>query len=280
MPPATDKNNTGPLKAEPSPSTASVNPIPKQKSRARVCVFCGSSSGTSPAHLSAAYSLAETLHKHDMDLVYGGGTVGLMGEVARTLVSLRGKDAVEGVIPSSVLSAERPNTNYDHRNAKDRILSRAYKHQGERKKGWWARRRYFGSGKTGHPALSEEALRQSKQIKMQINDKYGHVTITSDLAARKTRMVMAVATAGSGSGFVALSGGFGTMDEVMEVVTLYQHGVHKKRVAFFNVEGFWDNVGHWLEKAIEAGFVRPEMRDAVAVRNSAEGVLEWLEKGK
>lgn len=57
---------------------------------------CGASEGKSPVHMAAARSLAEALHKSNTRLVYGGGTVGLMGEVARTLVALSGPDSVHG----------------------------------------------------------------------------------------------------------------------------------------------------------------------------------------
>lgn len=62
-----------------------------------VCVFCGASAGTSPAHIEGARALARAFHAANIKLVYGGGTVGLMGEVARTLVSLSGPSAVHGM---------------------------------------------------------------------------------------------------------------------------------------------------------------------------------------
>ncbi|KAI4265134.1 MAG: hypothetical protein LQ337_009010, partial [Flavoplaca oasis] len=60
----------------------------------RIAVFCGSSPGASKTHTDAARALAVSLHQHSIHLVYGGGTSGLMGEIARTLVKLSGKDAV------------------------------------------------------------------------------------------------------------------------------------------------------------------------------------------
>ena len=72
-----------------------------------VCVFCGASAGTSPKHLEAARALARQLHAANAKLVYGGGTVGLMGEVARTLVSLSGPDSVHGIIPAPLVQYEQ-----------------------------------------------------------------------------------------------------------------------------------------------------------------------------
>ncbi|CZR64278.1 uncharacterized protein PAC_14176 [Phialocephala subalpina] len=73
----------------------------------KVCVFCGSSPGKSPLHMEAARSLAHVFHQHNVSLVYGGGTVGLMGEVARTLVGLSGPEAVHGIIPAPLVKYER-----------------------------------------------------------------------------------------------------------------------------------------------------------------------------
>lgn len=74
----------------------------------RICVFTSTTTGHSPLHIDAAQNLAQTLHEHSIQLVYGGGTTGLMGELAATLVSLSGKDSVQGVIPTSVIPLERP----------------------------------------------------------------------------------------------------------------------------------------------------------------------------
>ncbi len=68
---------------------------------------CGASDGKDPIHLEAARSLAQSFHKHGIKLVYGGGTVGVMGELASTLVSLSGPDAVHGIIPRALLRYER-----------------------------------------------------------------------------------------------------------------------------------------------------------------------------
>jgi predicted Rossmann-fold nucleotide-binding protein len=72
-----------------------------------ICVFCGSSPGKSPSHMAAARALASAFHAHNIKLVYGGGTVGLMGEVARSLVALSGPQAVHGIIPEPLMKYER-----------------------------------------------------------------------------------------------------------------------------------------------------------------------------
>jgi uncharacterized protein (TIGR00730 family) len=72
-----------------------------------VCVFCGANPGASPLYTQAAEDLAKLLHKNGWNLVYGGGTVGLMGTLARTLVSLSGPTAVHGIIPRPLIKFEQ-----------------------------------------------------------------------------------------------------------------------------------------------------------------------------
>jgi hypothetical protein len=73
----------------------------------KICVFCGASPGKSPAHMQAAKDLAKVMAEHKIQLVYGGGTVGLMGEIARELVKLSGPESVHGIIPAPLVKYER-----------------------------------------------------------------------------------------------------------------------------------------------------------------------------
>jgi uncharacterized protein (TIGR00730 family) len=122
------------------------------------------------------------MHEHNIHLVYGGGTVGLMGELARTLVSLSGPSAVHGIIPAALVSMER---------------------QGK---------------------APDESL-------------YGRTTVVPDMHTRKRMMAQEVVNGGPGGGFVALPGGYGTLEELMEAVTWNQLGIHSRGVCIFNVEG-------------------------------------------
>ncbi|KAG7009442.1 hypothetical protein G7Y79_00002g005570 [Physcia stellaris] len=221
----------------------------------RICVFCGSSSGTSPIHLAAARSLAQTMHSQSIHLVYGGGTTGMMGELARTLVGLSGKDSVQGIIPSSMLHLERPETD-----SKDRKLPRN-----------WSRR----IGLQGDPAAREKKDGEAQNLE----DEYGRVTIVRDLQARKKEMMELVKEGGPGSGFVGLSGGFGTIDEVMEVVSWKIMGVHSCGIVLYNVDGFWDGIMAWIEKSVEQGFIKGKGRNMLVQRADVEGVIDAL-RGK
>ncbi|KAL8750993.1 MAG: hypothetical protein Q9199_006711, partial [Rusavskia elegans] len=219
----------------------------------RIAVFCGSSPGASLAHTLAARSLAQSFHAHSIHLVYGGGTTGLMGEVARTLVKLSGKDAVTGVIPSSLLGVERP------RDAEEVKGMSKGKEKGKKLPRNWARRMGLSGGeavggKVAKAEKSEMKVGGDEKAKLLLDNEYGRVTIVPDLQARKKLMMELVRDGGPGSGFVALSGGIGTVDELFEVVSWEQMGVHARGVCVLNIEGYWDGVLGWIEKAMEEKF--------------------------
>jgi uncharacterized protein (TIGR00730 family) len=219
----------------------------------RICVFCSTVSGRSPLHLEAARSLANALHAKDITLIYGGGTTGMMGELAKTLVALSGPDKVHGIIPKAYLSIERP---------QERVEDVANE---ERSRNGWLAKLLPGSKKkpVDEPALLSE-------------DVYGRITVVGDVQIRKKMMANLVAKGGPGSGFIGLSGGFGTMDELMEMVTWKQLGVHNRGVCVLNVDGFWDPLMDWMERSIEAGFVREEGRSLLVAKGTAEECVQWL----
>ena len=196
-----------------------------------------------------------------------------MGELAKTLVALSGPDSVHGIIPQALLGVERVGGD---------DLTAGGKDGGKKRGGWWARIPIFGSSgpevnNTSTAADQTQATSSSSSSSSLLSESiYGRATLVRDLPARKRRMIQEIAAAGPGSGFIALSGGFGTLDEVMEVVTGWQMGVHRRGVCLFNVEGFWDGVVAWVERAVEAGFVREEGRGVVVEKGSAEECVLWL----
>ncbi|KAK7442881.1 hypothetical protein CaCOL14_011099 [Colletotrichum acutatum] len=145
-------------------------------------------------------------------MVYGGGTVGLMGQVAQTLVSLSGPGSVHGIIPEALVKFERDNT--------------------------------YSSVASGNMPLPEEAT-------------YGRTTIVKDMHTRKRMMAEEVIAGGPGSGFVALVGGYGTVEEVLEVAAWVQLGIHQRGVCLININGFWDGILGWIRRAAEERFIRP-----------------------
>lgn len=168
------------------------------------------------------------MHANNIQLVYGGGTAGLMGEIARTLVSLSGPSSVHGIIPSPLVAYER---GPDSLSATD-----------------------------GLPSYNT----------------YGKTTVVKDMHTRKQLMAKEVLQGGAGSGFIGLSGGYGTLEELMEVVTWNQLGIHNRGVVVLNVEGYWDGLLRWVEGAVEAGFVGGGNRGILLEAKTGEDAVRML----
>jgi uncharacterized protein (TIGR00730 family) len=200
-----------------------------------ICVFCGASPGSSPAYMAAAQQLAHVFHENKIRLVYGGGTVGLMGELARTLVSLSGPDSVRGVIPEPLVKYEQ---------GPDSRAPSSHKH-----------------------GVPDESV-------------YGRTTVVKDMHSRKLLMAQTVLKGGPGSGFIALPGGFGTLEELMEVVTWNQLGIHSRGIVVLNIEGYWDGLLTWVDNSITAGFVRPGNRGIFLSASTAEESVKALAEYK
>jgi uncharacterized protein (TIGR00730 family) len=174
----------------------------------RVCVFCGASSGRSPAYAAAARAFGAALGARGLGLVYGGGRVGLMGAVADA--ALAGGAPVIGVIPQELV---------------DRELA--------------------------HDGLTE-------------------LHVVGSLHERKALM------AELSDGFVALPGGFGTLDELLEQLTWSQLGLHAKPIGLYDVEGYWGPLIALARHATEEGFVRESDLRAIAVGDDAVALLDRL----
>jgi uncharacterized protein (TIGR00730 family) len=151
-----------------------------------ICVFCSSADGLPEVYRAAADDLGRELARRGHRLVYGGGNVGLMGEVARSVHRHGG--TVVGVIPQSLV---------------DREL--AY-----------------------HPA--DELL------------------VTETLRERKAEMDLRA------DAFVALPGGIGTLEELVEVLTLRQLRLHDRPVVLVNVAGYWDPFLAMVSAMVDGGF--------------------------
>ncbi|CAN6615292.1 hypothetical protein TRVA0_006S01178 [Trichomonascus vanleenenianus] len=178
-----------------------------------VCVFCGSSSGTDPAFVKAAERLGELFHENSWGLVYGGGTTGLMGAIARTIASRGGN--VEGIIPEALIGKER-------------------------------------EGKT-----PEEHI-------------YGKTTLVKDMHTRKRLMGQ------QADAFVALPGGFGTAEELFEITTWNQLGIHDRPIVILNTNGFYNGLIAWIESAVENGFISPACRHIIVSVTTPEEVIHAI----
>ena len=222
---------------------------------------CGSYPGNSSAHVAAARSLAEVFHKRGIRLVYGGGTVGIMGELARTLVSLAGPDAVHGVIPAPLVRYERSTAGAfptDHPTPNAPTTDGA------------------SEGAVTTDAVQVAAEANSAAVGAGHYSTFGRTTVVPDMHARKALMAREVLAGGPGSGFAALSGGYGTLEELMEVTTWNVLGIHDRGVCVYNVEGYWDGLLAWVKGAVGVGFVAEGNRDIIVEARTAEEVVERL----
>lgn len=158
----------------------------------RVAVFCGSAVGTNPAYAASARVFAGALAERGLGLVYGGGSVGIMGVLADAALSLGVE--VDGVIP-----------------------------------------RHLEERELGHAGCTRL-----------------HVVAT--MHERKALM------ADLSDGFVALPGGIGTFEELFEVYTWGQLGLHAKPVALLDVDGYYAGLIRFLDHTVTEGFLRTEHR--------------------
>lgn len=107
--------------------------------------------------------------------------------------------------------------------------------------------------------------------------KYGTFTVVKDMHTRKSMMATRVQKGGPGSGFLALSGGIGTIEELMETATWQQLGIHDRAVCILNVEGFWDGLVAWMkESVVKSGFLAADHWSSIGVEETAEGAIRWL----
>jgi uncharacterized protein (TIGR00730 family) len=217
---------------------------------------CASSPGKDPVHLESARSLAKSLNESGYQLVYGGGTMGVMGELAKTLVSLAGPRAVHGIIPRPLIRSEvDPAARPDDRTK--------------------------GEPKRAERTMSTDELkridsREDPDAHIVPESEFGRTTIVPDMHTRKRMMANSVQEGAPGSGFVALAGGYGTLEEVMEMVTWNQLGIHKIPIILVNINGYWNGLLDWIKTAIREGFVGAGAADILVEVKSTDGVLEAL----
>jgi len=174
-----------------------------------VTVFCGSSDAVDPKYFAAAVELGEKIARRGWRLIYGGGSVGLMGALARAV--LDGGGLVTGVIPRALLD--------------------------------------LGVGET----------------------KVSELVVTDGLRDRKAIMDE------QGDAFVALPGGLGTMEEVLEALTLKQLGYHRKAVAVLDLDGFFDPLWTQFQRGIDEGFIKPEFLDLWYPAPDVDAPVRYLE---
>lgn len=173
-----------------------------------ICVYCGSASGKGPHYAEAAERLGTLMAEAGIELVYGGGSVGLMGTVARAVIAGGGR--VTGVIPQFLEAKE----------------------------------------------LAERSVTE--------------LIVTADMHERKRTMFERA------DAFVALPGGIGTLEELVEMMTWAQLGRHEKPVLIANIGNFWEPLVDLLGHMTEAGFIRKEYAVNYLVADRVEDIVPML----
>lgn len=176
----------------------------------RVCVYCGSGSGLNPAFAAAARTLGRSLAEHGIALVYGGGSIGLMGTLARAVLDAGG--SVTGVIPHFLKDRER------------------------------------------------------------LFSDVSELIVTADMHERKMIMF------DRAEAFVALPGGVGTLEELVEQMTWVQLGQHEKPILLANIDGFWQPLIDLLDHMRDERFVREGMEVSCLVSDRAEEIVPMLQE--
>lgn len=105
---------------------------------------------------------------------------------------------------------------------------------------------------------------------------FGKTTVVKDMHTRKQMMVREVVAGGPGSGFIALSGGFGTIEELFETATWNQLGIHNRGICVLNVNGLYDGVFEWIKRTVEAGFIREGNSDILVQASNAVDAVAAL----
>lgn len=199
-----------------------------------ICVFCGSSFGKDSSFADNATKLGNLIAEKNWGLVYGGGSTGVMGAVARGCATKGGY--VHGIIPEALISRERTTDNDFNEKLKKGIDNH--------------------DGSTPIPDSKE----------------YGKTTLVKDMHTRKRLM------GEEADAFVALPGGYGTMEELMEVVTWHQLNIHNKPIVVYNLNGFYDSFLAWVKDAIDSQFVSEKNGEIIIVATSAEEVMSAIDK--
>ncbi|WP_163400335.1 TIGR00730 family Rossman fold protein [Flavobacterium fluviatile] len=178
----------------------------------RITVFCGSSFGTEEIYKEQAVILGKTLAEQNIELVYGGANVGLMGAVADGVLNNGGKAI--GVLPNFLRSKE-----------------------------------------IAHLGLTE-------------------LIVVESMHERKTKMNDLC------DGVIALPGGFGTLEELFEMVTWAQLGLHKKPIAILNINGFYNSLIQLTETMVSKGLLKDVNQQMLLVSDDIDDLLDKMKNYK
>ncbi|HLW56954.1 MAG TPA: TIGR00730 family Rossman fold protein [Bacteriovoracaceae bacterium] len=169
----------------------------------KICIFCGSGKSSDPQVTDHVNQVMDDFHQKEIELVYGGAGIGIMGDLANRLSSLGGR--VTGVIPIRLMKKE-----------------------------------------IAHAGLTK-------------------LHVVRDMHERK-KMMYELSDA-----FLIFPGGMGTLDELFEILTWKQLGIHNKPIAILNINNYFDHLVSFLDEAQSKGLIRPQDRELMLVSS------EWSE---
>lgn len=196
------------MASSPPPDATAESAVPQAPIRS-ICVYCASSSGTNASATAATVALGRLLAERDIELVYGGGAVGLMGLLSDTVMDNGGE--VTGIIPLPLLPKE----------VASRTITRL---------------------------IEVESMHQRKAAMIERSD-----------------------------AFIALPGGFGTLEELSEVLTWAQLGIHHKPIGLLNVDAFYQHLLAFFDRCIVDGILKQKNRDMLLDREDPAELIDAIE---
>jgi len=174
-----------------------------------ILVYCGANSGNKPIYKETAKNLGLIFVKKGIRLIYGGGSLGLMGEISTTVMENGGEST--GIIPHFLDKLEVGNPNLTE-------------------------------------VLKVDTMHQRKALMEELCD-----------------------------AIITIPGGYGSMDELFEIMSWSQLGLHNKPVGLLNVNHFYDHLIQQLDVMVEEGFLRAENRALLIVDETIDGLLSKME---
>ncbi|KAG6778271.1 hypothetical protein POTOM_018125 [Populus tomentosa] len=201
----------------------------------RICVFCGSSPGKKSSYKDAAIELGKELVSRNIDLVYGGGSIGLMGLISQAV--FEGGRHVIGVIPKTLMPREI-------------------------------------TGETVGEVKAVADMHQRKAEMARHSDAFIALPGRLNMRVRTTTMECLI----DDFSFDVNEGGYGTLEELLEVITWAQLGIHDKPVGLLNVDGYYNSLLSFIDKAVEEGFINPSARHIIVSAPTPRELVKKMEE--
>ena len=174
-----------------------------------ICIYCGSKHGKNEKYSVIAVELAEKLAENNINIVYGGSNIGLMGKIANAALNKGGE--VIGIIPKFLVDKE-----------------------------------------IAHNGLTELIIADSMHERKQIMESHSDA-------------------------FVALPGGLGTVEEIIEMIAWAKLKLHSKPCAFLNINGYYNSLFNFLDNMVNEGFLDKKIKDMIIIEDDMNRLIKKLQ---